>query len=337
MADLRLGLTIGYRGMDSTRIAAEATRAERLGFDSVWTGEAWGTDAVVPLVYAAAHTASIKLGTAIMQIPARTPAMTAMTAMTLDAMSGGRLILGIGASGPRVVEGWHGVPYGKPLVRTREYVTILRQAFAGQARLTHRGEHYCIPYDGPDATGLGKALRSSAPPRPDIPVYIAAIGPRNLRQATEIADGVLPVFMSPTNWRAAFGEALDGVDLTKFQVAPAVQLVTGDDIQVCRDKVRPLLGLYIGGMGAKGTNFYYDLVCRYGYEAAAVRIQDLYLGGHRRDAIGAVPDELIDELSLIGDARRVRDSLDSWRESPATTLILQPSRPEDLDVIVSIL
>ena len=254
MGDIRLGASIGALGMSRDAVIATAQRAEQCGFHSVWTGEAWGTDAVVPLTWAAAHTTSVKLGTAIMQMSARTPSLTAMTAMTLHTLSGGRMLLGLGVSGPRVVEGWHGERYGKPLGRTREYVSIIRQAVAGD-RVVHSGEHYQIPYGGADATGLGRPLRSSAPACADLPIYLAAIGPRNIRQTVDIADGLLPVFMSPTKWRSGFGTDLDDVDLAHFDIAPTVQIVIGDDLQACRDRVRPLLGLYIGGMGERGKNF----------------------------------------------------------------------------------
>jgi F420-dependent oxidoreductase-like protein len=335
VADLRLGMTIGALGLRADRIVAEAQHAELLGFHSIWTGEAWGTDAITPLTWAAAHTSTIKLGTSILQLPARTPAMTAMTAMTLDALSGGRVILGLGMSGPRVVEGWHGDRYGKPLARTREAVGILRRTFAGE-RVVHEGEHYRIPYDGPGATGLGAALKSSAQPRPDIPIYIAAIGPNNVRQTAELADGLIPVFMSPEKWRDGFGDDLSGVDLGRFDVAPTVSVVSGDDLDACRDRVRPMLGLYIGGMGAKGRNFYTDLFCRYGYEADAEKIQQLYLDGHRREAVAAVPDALIDEVALVGSADRIADRLAAWRASCASTLILIPTRREDVDLVASL-
>jgi F420-dependent oxidoreductase-like protein len=331
---LELGVAFGGGGAGAAAIVDLAQHAERLGFHSLWTGEAWGTDAVVPLAWAAAHTSTIKIGTSILQMPARTPAMTAMTASTLDELSGGRLLLGLGLSGPQVVEGWHGVPYGKPLVRTREYVAVVRQALAGE-KVVLAGEAHRIPYDGPDATGGGTALRSSSAPRPAIPIYIAAIGPKNIAQTVAIADGLLPAFMSAPQWGSVFGGALAAA-APGFAVAPLVQLASGDDIGRCRDRVRPLLGLYIGGMGPRGRNFYNDLVCRYGYEADAKRIQDLYLDGHRREAIAAVPDALVDEVALVGDAAHIADQLDVWRESPATTLILSPARRTDLDLVAAV-
>ena len=334
MPDLRFGVAFGGLGMDAAAIVSGAQHAEGLGFDSLWTGEAWGTDAVVPLTWAAAHTATIGIGTSILQMPARTPAMTAMTAMTLDELSGGRLRLGLGLSGPQVVEGWHGVPYTKPLTRTREYVGLLRQAFAGE-KVSLAGDVHRIPYDGPGATGRGKALRSSSAPRPDIPIYVAAIGPKNIAQTVAIADGLLPAFMSASQWGTVFGGALAEAK-PGFEVAPLVQIVSGDDIARCRDRVRPLLGLYIGGMGPRGGNFYNDLVCRYGYEAEAKAIQDLYLDGHRREAVAAVPDALVDEVALVGDAAHIADQLAVWHESPATTLILDPARRDDLDLVAGL-
>jgi F420-dependent oxidoreductase-like protein len=238
-------------------------------------------------------------------------------------------------SGPRVVEGWHGERYGKPLVRTREYVEVLRKAFAGE-RVVLEGEHYRIPYDGPGATGLGVALKPSVRPRADLPIYLAAIGPRNVRLTAEIADGLLPVFMSPERWKAGFGDDLAGVDLDRFEIAPTVQVVVGDDLDACRNRVRPLLGLYIGGMGPRGRNFYNDLVRRYGFEADAERIQDLYLDGHRKEAVAAVPDGLVDEVALVGSPERIADRLAVWRESPASTLILVPTRREDVDTVAAL-
>lgn len=337
MKDLRLGVNVGDLGMAPEKIIAASQHAEQLGFHSLWTGEAWGTDAVVPLTWAAAHTSTIKLGTAIMQMPGRTPAMTAMTAMTLDALSGGRMILGIGLSGPQVAEGWHGQPYDKPLARTTEYVQILRRIFAREERLVHEGAQYRIPYDGPGSTGLGKPLKSSVHPRADMQIYVAALGPKNVELTTRIADGVLPVFLSATNWRAAFGDTLDEVDLATFDVAPSVYICSGDDVQACRDKVKPFLGLYVGGMGSRGRNFYNDLVCRYGYEAEAKKIQDLYLDGHRSEAIAAVPDALVDEVALVGPAERIADQLEAWRESPATTLILAAQQKRDLRIVADLM
>jgi F420-dependent oxidoreductase-like protein len=297
--------------------------AESLGFDSIWTAEAYGSDAVSPLAWIGAQTSRIKLGTAIMQMPARTPAMTAMTAATLDLMSGGRVLLGLGTSGPQVAEGWHGQAFGKPLGRTREYVEIVRAAIRRDL-VEHTGDHYAIPYAAQDATGLGKPLKLMMRPlRDEIPVYLAAIGPKNVALATEIADGWLPVWVSPEHLQEVFGETLatakPGFDVAAFSVPVALT----DDVQAGRDFVKPHLALYVGGMGAKGQNYYTALVSRYGYEAEAATIQELYLEGKKMEAIAAVPDALVDEVALVGPRERIADRLDAWRESGVTTLLVQ--------------
>ena len=311
---------MGYAppGTNPLELIALAQEAERLGYDSAWTAEAWGTDAVTVLSWLAATTSTIKVGTAIMQIPGRTPANTAMTAATLDLLSSGRFLLGLGTSGPQVVEGWHGQPWGKPLTRTREYVQIVRAALQREA-LEFHGDQYDIPYTGPNATGLGKPLKLMVRPlRAEIPIYLAALSPKNVRLAFEIADGWLPIFFSPERARDAFGfEERKG-----FEIAPTVHVVLSDDIDAARDVLRPMLALYIGGMGARGANFYNALVRRYGYEEEAQRIQDLYLEGKQREAIAAVPDALIDEVALIGPRERIGERLDAWRESGATTLLV---------------
>jgi F420-dependent oxidoreductase-like protein len=317
---VRLGFYMGYAppGTNPLELIALAQEAERLGYDSAWAAEAWGTDAVTVLTWLAATTSTIKIGSAIMQIPGRTPANTAMTAATLDLMSGGRFLLGLGTSGPQVVEGWHGQPWGKPITKTREYVEIVRAALRREA-LEFHGDQYEIPYSGHDATGLGKPLKLLVRPlRESIPIYLAALSPKNVRTAFEIADGWLPIYFSPDRARDAFGyEPREG-----FDIAPAVNVVVADDLDAARDTMRPLLALYIGGMGARGVNFYNALFRRYGYEEEAERIQELYLEGKQREAIAAVPDALIDEVSLVGSPERIRDRLEAWRESGATTLLV---------------
>lgn len=332
---MRLGLSLGYSGAQA-RVDVQCVQdADRLGYHSVWTAEAYGSDAVTPLAWVGAVTFRIHLGTAIMQLAARTPAMTAMTAMTLDALSGRRFLLGLGVSGPQVVEGWHGQPFGKPLVRTREYVSIVRAIFARQKPLEHAGEHYQIPYAGPGATELGKPLKSILHGRPDLPIYLAAIGPRNVALAAEIADGWLPVFFSPERvglFRPALEEGFSRATPRRlpeaFDIAPTVAVVLGPDAEACRAHVKPRLALYIGGMGARGRNFYFDLACRYGYEAAATRIQELYLAGRRNDAVAAVPDTLVDEVALCGPRDRIRDRLAAWKEAGVTTLICATHQPD---------
>jgi F420-dependent oxidoreductase-like protein len=260
-------------------------------------------------------------------MPARSPAMTAMTASTLDQLSGGRFLLGLGVSGPQVVEGWHGVRYGKPLVRTREYVEIVRKVWAREAPLTHQGEHYSIPYQGPGASGLGKPLKSILHGR-QIPIYIAAIGPKSVEQTAEIADGWLPIWYSPYRTEvykealeAGFRKAGGGKSVASFDVAPAVTVIQGSDVQACLGLLKPFLALYIGGMGARGKNFYNDLACRYGFEAEAKKIQDLYLDGKKEEAAANVPDALADEVALVGPPERIRDRLAAWRASGVTTMI----------------
>ena len=289
---MRLGLNLGYWGADPARVVDVARHAEGLGFHSVWTAEAYGSDSVVPLAWVGAQTSKIGLGTAIMQMPARSPAMTAMTAVTLDLLSGGRALLGLGLSGPQVAEGWHGQAYGKPL-----------------KLIVH--------------------------PQRQIPIYLAAIGPKNVALAAEIADGWLPVWFSPTRLDV-YADAFEGRDLSSFDIAPTVSVVLGDDAAVCRQMVKPMLALYIGGMGARGRNFYNDLACRYGYEAAAKKIQDLYLDGKKQEATAAVPDELVDEVALCGPKERIAELVEPWKQSPVTTMVLATVQTEALDVMAEL-
>jgi F420-dependent oxidoreductase-like protein len=336
---MRLGLNIGYSGATIGSVLPLVEHADKVGIDSVWAAEAYGSDAVTVLAYLAAKTESIKLGSAILQMPGRTPANTAMTAMTLDALSGGRFLLGLGLSGPQVVEGWHGVPYGKPLGKTREYVEIVRKAIQRVEPLEYDGEHYQIPYRGPDATGLGKPLKSILHPLRDrIPIYLAAIGPKNVALTAEIADGWLPIFYSPER-EAIFNEHLDeGLrqserDPSELDIAATVYVAAGDDIDACRDMLRPFFALYIGGMGARGRNFYYDLASRYGFGEAADSIQDLYLEGKKDEAAACVPDALVDEVALVGPVDRIVDRLAAWKESRVGTLILATQQPEVLTAL----
>jgi F420-dependent oxidoreductase-like protein len=325
---MRLGLMLGYSGSKIELPMDLVKLADQLGVYAVWTAEAWGSDAVTPLAWIGAQTKHVQLGTAIMQMPARTPANTAMTAMTLDQLSGGRFLLGLGVSGPQVVEGWHGVPYGKPLQRTREYVAIVRQVLARRGALEFDGKQYQIPYQGEDATGLGKPLKSILRGRKDLPIYLAAIGPKNVQLAAEIADGWLPIFFAPRHYARVFRDSVErgfagagnGKGYTGFDIAPTIQVVVGDDLEACRNAVKPKLALYVGGMGAKGKNFYYDLVCRYGYADAAEEIQTKFLGGEKMQAVMAVPDELVDEVALCGPRERIQDLLAEWKDCPITTL-----------------
>jgi F420-dependent oxidoreductase-like protein len=333
---LRLGLNFGYWSGSANVDAyvALAQEAERLGFHSLWTAEAYGSDSITPLTWLAAKTSRIHIGTAIMQMPARTPAMTAMTAATLDLLSGGRMLLGLGVSGPQVVEGWHGVPYGKPLVRTREYVEIVRAILKREKPLEHHGEHYDIPVRG--GTGLGKPLKLIIHPLRDrIPIYLAAIGPKNVALAAEIADGWLPIFFSPRRMNV-YREWIGNRDLRSFDIAPGVIVNVGNNVEECRNAVKPHLALYVGGMGARDRNFYFNLVCRYGYEDAAHKIQDLYLAGKKAEAIAAVPDALVDEISLCGPKERIAELLEPWRSCGATTLVCNTHQPEAVRVMAEL-
>ena len=333
---MKLGLNFAYSGADPKQLVETAQFAESLGFDSVWTAEAYGSDAVVPLTWMAAHTSRIKLGSGILQMPARTPAMTAMTAATLDQLSGGRMLLGLGLSGPQVVEGWHGQPYGKPLVKTREYIEIVREILRREKPLEHHGEHYDIPYSGTGATGLGKPLKTILHPRPDIPIYLAAIGPKNVALAAEIADGWLPIFFSPGRWREAFGDVIDKRGTADFDIAPSVTVILGDDVDACRNMVKPFVALYVGGMGARGRNFYNDLACRYGFEGPAREIQDLYLEGKKAEAAAAVPDELVDEVALCGPRERIAELVDRWKDTPVTTMILTAMQRDAMELMAEL-
>jgi F420-dependent oxidoreductase-like protein len=327
--DLKLGLNVGYWSGGPPPGAAESVlEADRLGFHSVWTAEAYGSDALMPLAWWGAATDHIKLGTAIVQISARTPAATAMGAMTLDHLSGGRMILGLGVSGPQVVEGWYGQPFAKPLARMREYIGVLRDIWARQGPVTNDGPHYPLPL--PEGTGLGKPLKSSLRPlRSDIPVYLAAEGPKNIAMAAEICDGWLALFYSPYHddfYREALADgfsrpgARHGAD--EFEVAATVPLIITDDIEAAANAVRPMYALYFGGMGARGANFHANVAIRMGYEAEVAKIQQLYLDGKKDEAAAAIPTKLVEQLTLIGPKEKIRDDLEAWRESIVTTLLI---------------
>ncbi|MCA9975101.1 MAG: LLM class F420-dependent oxidoreductase [Anaerolineales bacterium] len=342
---MRLGLMLGYAGRKIELPVELVQEADRLGVYAVWTAEAYGSDAVSPLAWLGAQTQNIKLGTAIMQMPGRTPANAAMTAMTLNQLSGSRFLMGLGLSGPQVVEGWHGVSYARPLTRTREYVEVVRQIFARNEPLTYDGKLYQIPYQGEDATGLGKPLKSTLSAQPDIPIYLAAIGPKNVELTAEIADGWLPIFFSPDKYdavykeqvEAGFAKANPGKGYHNFDIAPTVSVVINDNLDVAYNMLRPFLALYVGGMGAKGKNFYNDLARRYGYEQAAEEIQDLYLSGDKGGAMSKVPAALIDEVALVGSRARVKDRLQLWLDSPITTLNMTVFDVDTLRIMVELL
>ncbi len=339
---LRLGLTTG--GADGPALIALVQEAERLGFDSTWCGESYGVDAVTRLAWLGGQTSRIKLGASILQVPARTPALTAMTAMTLDALTGGRFILGLGPSGPQVVKGWYGVPYGKPLTRLREYVAIVRAVLAREAPLTFEGEHYQIPYKGPGATGLGKPLKCIQHGRRDMKIYTAAISPAGLACAGEVGNGVLPLFMDPErddlielHVKKGMQRAGRPVDFRQFDIAPFVPVHVGDDLATCRQPVKEWLALYVGGMGARGKNFYNDYVVRMGYAVEAAKIQDLFLGGKKAEAAAAVPDKLVDTVALVGPPARIRERLQAWKAAgergSVGTLILMKTNSAGLRLV----
>ena len=338
---MKLGLIYGYSGARMGLDMSLIKEAEQLGFDSVWTGEAYGSDAITPLAWIGAQTTKIKLGAGILQMPGRSPAMTAMTAMTLDALSGGRFILGLGPSGPQVAEGWHGQAYGQPLPRTREYISIVRKIFARQEPVVHQGQYYRIPYDGPDATGLGKPLKSILHGRPDMKIYAASISPKGIACAAEVADGVLPIWMNPERYdlftpylERGFKKA--GKRAEDFDVAPFVTCVMGNDLDKCRAPIKASMGFYIGGMGARSKNFYNDYTKWLGYEGAAREIQDLFLGGKRPEAFAAVPDKLVDEVALVGPKERIAERLKAWSASPVKTLLISTSQPEALRTLAEL-
>jgi F420-dependent oxidoreductase-like protein len=328
--DLKLGLIWGYWGQLPPPNLIETTKAaEDLGFDSVWTAEAWGSDVFSPLAYLAGHTSRIKLGTSVVQISARTPTATAMHALTLDHLSGGRLMLGLGVSGPQVVEGWYGQPYAKPLARTREYVEIVRRVLAREEPLEFHGEHYQHPYTGPGSVGLGKPLKAITHPlRREIPILLGAEGPKNVAMTAEIADGWIPLYYSPFR-QEVYAEQLAGAK-DDFEVVALANINVTDDVEAALAPVKMMLAFYIGGMGAKGQNFHTKLLARMGFEEEAFAIQDLFFEGRRDEAVALVPDEFADEISLVGPPGRIRERLEVWRDSPVTTVTMYPSSPDQL-------
>jgi len=341
---MRLGLVSGYSGPKMNETMQVILEAERLGFDSVWTGEAWGSDVVSFLAFVGARTSTIKLGAGILQMQARTPAMTAMTAMTLDGLTNGRFLIGLGPSNPQVIEGWHGVAYGKPLQRYREYIDIIRRILVREQKLRYDGQEYRIPYAGPDASGLGKPLKSILHGRPDMKIYTASIGPKGIALAAELADGLLPVWMSP-DWcadyytpqlEAGFARAGGGKSMRNFDLAPYVSCVLGDDLDACRAPVKASLALYIGGMGARSKNFYNSYVRNFGYEGLAGQLQDLYLSGRKAEAQAAVPDELVDAVALVGPKERIAEQLTRWKASPVTTMLIGTNQVEALRVLAEL-
>jgi F420-dependent oxidoreductase-like protein len=327
--DIKLGYNTGYWGSGPPSGALGAIQeAERLGFSSVWTAEAYGSDAITPLAWWGAQTQKLQLGTGIVQMSARTPAATAMAAMTLDHLSGGRVILGLGASGPQVVEGWYGQPYPKPLARTREYVDIVRRIVRRDAPVSVHGDFYSMPYEG--GTGLGKPLKSTIHPyRTEIPIYLGAEGPKNVALAAEICDGWLPLFFSPKEdgfYRACLAEGFaasgEAGKAERFEVASGVMIIPGDDVERCADMVRPFLALYAGGMGARGANFHFEVFARMGYEDVALAVQDLYLQGKKAEAAAAIPLAMVEDVALVGPPDKIRGELEQWKDTCITTFLL---------------
>jgi F420-dependent oxidoreductase-like protein len=331
---MKLGVMLGYWMPDPWDPTELVLEAERLGYDSAWTAEAYGSDVVSPLCWIGARTSRIKLGTAVMQISARTPACVAMTAATIDHLSGGRLILGIGVSGPQVVEGWYGQPFPKPMARTREFVELVRTMLRREGPVSYAGEHYRLPHPG--GARLGKALKLIVKPlRSEIPIYLGAEGPKNVQMATEIADGWLPLFYSPYRpevYRDSLRTLRPG-----FEIACTVTVNVNDDLEQALAPMKWMLAFYIGGMGAAGKNFHMNLIARLGFEGEARRVQQLFLEGKRAEAAAAVPDRLADEISLAGSPARIRDRLAAWKASPVTTLIAGTRDPAALRVVAETL
>jgi F420-dependent oxidoreductase-like protein len=330
--DLKLGLNTGYWTSGPPHGAQEAIAvADELGFDSIWTAEAYGSDVLTPLAWWGAQTRTVRLGTAIMQMSARRPTAAAMAALTMDHLSGGRFILGLGVSGPQVVEGWYGEPFARPLARTREYVAICRQCFARE-RVEFHGDFYDLPLtEGERVTGLGKALKPTLHPvREDIPIYLAAEGPKNIALTAEIADGWMALFYSPQHEGELYlprldeGFAREGARRSRedFEITATVPVIVHEDVEQAADMIRPMYALYFGGMGAKGANFHHDVPVRMGYEAEMQVVQELYLDGRKDEAAAAIPLRLIEQLALIGPEAKVRHDLEAWRDSAVTTLLV---------------
>jgi F420-dependent oxidoreductase-like protein len=336
MSSLSIGLQLGYwQAQPPPDLIGLAQAAESAGFDSIWTAEAWGSDAFTPLAWIGAHTSKIRLGTSVVQLSARTPAATAMAALTLDHLSKGRLTLGLGVSGPQVVEGWYGQPFSQPLARTREYIDIIRQVLARERPVKNDGPHYPLPYHGEGSWGLGKPLRSITHPlRKDIPIFLGAEGPKNVALAAEIADGWLPLYYAPTR-PEVYADSLRHMK-PGFEIAQMAIFNITDDVATGLMPVKMMLSFYIGGMGAKKHNFHMNLMGRMGFEAEATKIQELFLAGKREEAVAAVPDAFADEISLVGPVERIKDRLQAWRESPVTSLLVTAQDKTQLDTLAEL-
>jgi F420-dependent oxidoreductase-like protein len=332
---MKIGYHTGYWSTGPPAgIQSMLSEVERLGFDSVWTAESYGSDALTPLAWWGSRTTRVRLGTDIIQLSARTPTATAMAAMTLDHLSGGRFILGLGASGPQVVEGWYGLPYPKPLARTREYVEIVRATIAREGPVTFAGEHYQLPYPG--GAELGKPLKATVHPlRREVPIFLGAEGPKNVALAAEIGDGWLPFLFSPRADSYYRDRLADGFRLraperspqADFEVVAGVPVAIDDDLERAADQIRPWIALYVGGMGAKDVNFHADVVARLGYEKECAQIQELFLGGHKTDAVAAVTTGMVEDLALVGSRDKIKDELARWRETAITTMLIRTDDP----------
>jgi len=343
---MKVGLLLGYSGKKLAPPMDMILQAELMGFDSVWIAEAYGSDAVTVAAWILGQTTTLKVGTAIMQVPARTPANTAMTAMSMSQLSGGRFILGLGASGPQVVEGWHGIPYGKALLRLRECIEIVREIFARQGPVSYEGEIYQLPYTGSGSLGMGKPLKSILHAEENTSIYTASFTPAGFRLAGEVADGLFPVFMSPekidlisNEVEKGFAKASGDKTFKDFDIAPFVTVQMGDDIDACRLPIKQFLALYVGGMGSKSKNFYKDFAVKMGYEAEANKIQELYLSGKKEEALAVVPDELVDEISLVGPKKHIQEQAEKWlaKSEYIKTMICTVTQPEVLPVLKEVL
>jgi F420-dependent oxidoreductase-like protein len=341
---MKLGLLAGYSGRKINIPLDAIKHAEKLGYDSVWTSEAYGSDAVTPAAWILANTTKIKVGMAIMQMPARTPTMAAMTAMTLNQLSNNRFLIGIGASGPQVIEGWHGVAYGRPVTRLKEYVQIMQRVFAREDALSFEGKEYQIPYKGPGSTGLGKPLKSILHCEQKIPIYAATLTPAGVQAAAEVADGFFPVWMDPDQFKV-FQEPIEkgfkavggGKSLQQFDIAPFVAVNVGDDVKACMAPLREHMALYIGGMGARDKNFYTDYATRLGFGEAARKVQDLYLAGKKEEAAASVPEALVDACHLVGPPARIKDRAQRWiaagKKGHVGTMLVRSHQPKGLELL----
>ena len=327
--DLKLGWHIGYWGRSMPAGVPETLKMiEGLGYETVFTAESWGSDAISPLAWWGAATTKLRLATNIVQLSARTPTATAMAAITMDHLSGGRFCLGLGVSGPQVVEGWYGQPYEKPLARTREYVDIIRSIVRRDKPVNYSGKFYNMPIEG--GTGLGKPLKSTVHPfRTDIPIFLGAEGPKNVALSAEICDGWLPLFFSPKEdayyrqcLNEGFAKSGEANKADRFEIAATVSIIIGDDVEKCANMMRPMLALYAGGMGARGTNFHFEVFARMGYEDVALKVQDLYLAGKKDEAAACIPLSMVEDVALVGPIEKIRDDMAKWRESCITTFLV---------------